>query len=105
MYDPNHLKRSPKASGQIWSTWFILLILSVGMALTGYLHLPRQTTLVLLPVIMVVMAWLILSRYMHLGEENSLLISSAIGGTLFISIFLLGFLVWDAVCIYQASPH
>jgi cytochrome c oxidase subunit IV len=86
-----------------WSTWGMLMFLSLAMPATKILSMPKTISVLLILGIMLVMAGLIAFRYMHLREEKPSWVAILVGSTIFIVIVLLGLTVWDADSILKLS--
>lgn len=87
------------------STWFRLLSLSIAMLLVGVIPMSKALLLALLIPGMLLMAWLILTQFMHLQNEKRSLTVTVIGVTVFTVIALFALIAPDGARIFVLSPH
>lgn len=88
-----------------WSTWFVLLILTLGMIFTGGASLPKLVVVLLLSLAMLIKASLISGYFMHLRFERLSLILVVAGGILFTAMALFFLIAPDGVRILKLSAH
>jgi hypothetical protein len=88
-----------------WSTWLLLLVVSIAMTALGSANLPRAWMVPPILLGMSVMAWQIAALFMHLKDEKRLLTVSVVGSTLFCGIALFVLIAWDALHVLQLTPR
>lgn len=99
----DHQDKPRRCCDQPWCTWGVLVVLSLAMAATGLLQLPRWISVPFILGVMGTMAWLIASRFMHLREERRILIVTVVGSTIFTIVFLFVLTAWDAIHVLRQS--
>lgn len=88
-----------------WSTWVVLLALTVVMILAGLTAAPRGFIVGLLLVAMFTKAVLISGNFMHLRFEKVILALIFAVGVLFTAAALFLGIAPDGVRILSLSPH
>lgn len=88
-----------------WSTWGLLLGITLVMLLTGALALPKWLLLAFLLTAMLVKATLIGAQFMHLRFEQLSLILMVAIGILATGLALFAGIAFDAVRILRLSGH
>lgn len=88
-----------------WLTWAFLLMLTLGMLVTGYLALPRAILVLLLVSAMLVKASLIGAHFMHLRFEKLSLIITVAAGILATAAILFLLISFDGVRILRSLAH
>lgn len=101
MLNPNQ----HRAAKSCWSTWLVLLIMSVMLVGVGMASPPRTVLIPVTLVGMLVMAWLIVSRFMHLRDEKLGLVVTVIMCTLGLGVTLFLMLVPDGLRIFHLTPR
>ena len=86
-----------------WSTWFFLLLLTLGMLLASFLSWPPWILLTLLLGAMLAKAGFIAGNFMHLRFERPALVLMVVLGILATSAVLFTLLVVDAARIHRLS--
>ncbi len=88
-----------------WSTWIVLLALTLGMLLAGHLTLPKGLILALLLGAMLVKASLIGAHFMHLRFEKLGLVAIVAAGILATAAALFVVISFDGVRILRLSAQ
>ncbi|MFQ5740841.1 MAG: cytochrome C oxidase subunit IV family protein [Acidobacteriota bacterium] len=97
-------KSVPQASYRVyWFTWVVLLALTLGMLVTGYLPLPKAFILLLLILAMLTKASLIGAHFMHLRFEKFSLVLMVGAGILATAAILFLLISFDGIRILRLS--
>ncbi len=88
-----------------WVTWFVLLLLTLGLILVTTAPLPRAALLVLLLCVMLAKASLIGANFMHLRFERVALVLIVAVGILGTAAVLFALLAVDGVRVLELSRH
>ncbi|MBI1791652.1 MAG: cytochrome C oxidase subunit IV family protein [Acidobacteria bacterium] len=88
-----------------WVTWFLLLIVTVGMLAAGSGSLTGRLLLGLLLAAMVVKIGLIGGNFMHLRSEKRSLILIVALGILLVGLALFAGIAPDALRVLKLSGH
>ncbi len=86
-----------------WSTWVLLLVLTLVMLGTGFVSLPKVFMAVLLIVAMLVKASLIGGHFMHLRFEKLSLVLTVVVGLLATATILFLLIAFDGIRILRLS--
>ncbi len=86
-----------------WATWFVLLLLTLGMVLLNVAPLPRAVLLGLLVCAMLAKASLIGANFMHLRFERMALVLIVAVGILGTAAVLFALLAVDGVRVLRLS--
>ncbi len=86
-----------------WSTWVLLLVLTLVMLVTGFVSLPRVFLAVVLILAMLVKASLIGGHFMHLRFEKLSLVLSVAVGLLATAAVLFLLISFDGIRILRLS--
>lgn len=86
-----------------WSTWGLLLVLTVVMLVTGYVSLPKVFLVLLLILAMLVKASLIGAHFMHLRFEKLSLVLTVAVGILATATILFLLISFDGIRILRLS--
>lgn len=86
-----------------WMTWFVLLLLTLGMVLVNVSPLPRAALLVLLVGVMLTKASLIGANFMHLLQERMALVLIVAVGILATAGLLFALLAVDGLRVLRLS--
>ncbi|MBI4467818.1 MAG: cytochrome C oxidase subunit IV family protein [Acidobacteria bacterium] len=86
-----------------WSTWLVLLALTVTMILIGSAPIPRLYVVLLLGLAMLAKASLISGYFMHLRFERSVLVWTVGAGILLTGAILFIIIVPDGLRIMKLS--
>ena len=89
--------------GIYWSTWGLLLVLTLLMLATGYVSVPRVLGVLLLLGAMLVKASLIGAYFMHLRFEKLTLVVTVAVGILATATFLFVLIAVDGIRIFKLS--
>ncbi len=89
--------------GIYWSTWGLLLALTLLMLVTGYVSLPKVFVVLVLLAAMLVKASLIGAHFMHLRFEKLTLALTVAVGILATAIFLFALITFDGIRILKLS--
>ena len=88
-----------------WSTWFVLLMLTLVMILVGFVSMPRGFIIALLIPAMLAKAALISGNFMHLRFERVTLALAVAVGILFTAGALFFGIAPDGTRILNLSPR
>lgn len=88
-----------------WVTWFVLLLLTLGMVLLNAAPLSRAVLLGLLVCVMLAKASLIGANFMHLRFEKAALALIVAVGILGTAAVLFALLAVDGVRVLELSRH
>lgn len=88
-----------------WSTWGLLLALTLVMLVTGYLSLPKGFVVLFLILAMLVKASLIGAHFMHLRFEKLSLVATVAAGILATAAVLFLLISFDGMRILELSRH
>ena len=86
-----------------WSTWGLLLGLTLLMLVSGHVSLPKVFVVLLLLAAMLVKASLISAHFMHLRFEKLALVLTVVIGILATATFLFALIAFDALRILKLS--
>ncbi len=86
-----------------WSTWMLLLLLTLLMLATGYVSLPKRFIVALLTLAMLVKASLIGGHFMHLRFEKLNLVVIVAVGILATAAALFTLILFDGIRIARLS--
>ncbi len=86
-----------------WSTWVLLLVLTLVMLVTGFVSLPKVFITVVLILAMLVKASLIGGHFMHLRFEKLSLVLSVAVGLLATAAVLFLLISFDGIRILRLS--
>ncbi len=86
-----------------WFTWVLLLMLTLGMLVTGYIPLTRGLIVLVLIVAMLAKASLIGAYFMHLRFEKLGLVLTVAVALLATGALLFGLLAVDGIRILELS--
>ncbi len=89
--------------GIYWSTWGLLLALTLLMLVTGYVSLPKVFVVLVLLAAMLVKASLIGAHFMHLRFEKLTLLLTVAVGIMATAIFLFVLIAFDGLRIHNLS--
>ena len=101
------MKTKPREAGYrtYWSTWFVLLVLTLVMILAGFSGIQKGLIFALLLLLMFAKATLISGNFMHLRFEKAALALIVAVGILFTAGALFFGIAPDAVRVFNLSPH
>lgn len=88
-----------------WATWFVLLLLTLGLIFVTKAPLPRAVLLVLLVGVMLTKASLIGANFMHLRFEKVGLALIVMIGILGTAAILFALLAVDGARVLELSTH
>ena len=88
-----------------WSTWGVLLLLTLAMLLTGTISLPKVVVVGFLLLAMLAKASLIGGNFMHLRFEKAALVLAVGLGILLTALALFGPIAFDGIRILRLSVH
>ena len=89
--------------GIYWSTWGLLLALTLLMLVTSYVSLPKGVVVLLLLAAMMVKASLIGAHFMHLRFEKLTLVLTVAVGILATATLLFVLIAFDGIRILKLS--
>lgn len=101
------MSKTPREGGYktYWLTWFLLLLLTLGMVLLNAAPLPRAILLGLLVCAMLAKASLIGANFMHLRFEKVGLALIVVVGILGTAAVLFALLAVDGARVLELSSH
>jgi cytochrome c oxidase subunit IV len=88
-----------------WTTWFILLIITVAMLAAESLHMPRWFLVVFLLAFMAVKAVMIAGNFMHLRFEKSNLGIMVAAGIVVTSLILFLYITPESASVLAKTPR
>jgi cytochrome c oxidase subunit IV len=88
-----------------WTTWFVLLIITVAMLLAERFHMPRFVLVVFLVAFMAVKAVMIAGNFMHLRFEKANLGVMVAAGIVVTSLILFLFITPETTSILAKTPR
>jgi cytochrome c oxidase subunit IV len=88
-----------------WTTWFILLVITVAMLLAEKFHMPRLVLVVFLLAFMAVKAAMIGGNFMHLRFEKANLGIMVAAGIVVTSLILFIFITPEAASVLAKTAR
>ena len=88
-----------------WTTWSILLVITVAMLMAERFHMPRWFLVVFLVAFMAVKAVMIAGNFMHLRFEKSNLAVMVAAGIVVTSLILLVYVTPEAQSVLAKTPR
>ncbi len=88
-----------------WTTWFILLVITVAMLAAESFHMPRWFLVVFLVAFMAVKAVMIGGNFMHLRFEKANLGIMVATGIVVTSLILFVYITPEAASVLAKTPR
>ena len=88
-----------------WTTWSVLLVITVAMLMAERFHMPRLVTVVFLVAFMAVKAAMIGGNFMHLRFEKSNLAIMVAAGIVVTSLILFVYITPEAASVLAKTQR
>jgi len=88
-----------------WTTWFVLLIITVAMLLAEKFHMPRWFLVAFLVAFMATKAVMIAGNFMHLRFEKANLGIMVAAGIVVTSLILFLFITPESASVLAKTPR